>query len=76
MQGHVRGLVRLFVYPTGGQLGCSSCSFPRFDSSTFFAITFIDGSVDDIDWVHSQIHSDKNNDRENNNDNIDDNDDI
>ena len=76
MQGHVRGLVRLFVHPTGGQFVCSSCSFPRYDSSTFFATTFNDGSVDDIDWAHSQIHSDKNDDSKNDNDNIDDNDDI
>ena len=50
--------------------------FSRFDSSTFFATTFNDGSVDDIDWVHSQIHSDKNDDSQNDNDNIDNNDDI
>ena len=76
MQGHVRGLVRLFVYPTGGQFVCLSCPFPRFDSSNFFATTFNDGSVDDIDWAHSQIHSDKNEDSQNDNDNIDDKDDI
>ena len=45
MQRHVRGLVRLFVYPTGGQFVGSSCPIPRFDSSNFFAITFNDGSM-------------------------------
>ena len=76
MQRHVRRLIRLLVYPTGGQFVCLSCPFPRFDSSTFFATACKDGSVDNIDRVQSQIHSNKNDDSKTDNDNIDDNDDI
>ena len=74
MQGRARGLVRFFVYQTGGQLVRWSCHLSYIQKSSAFLLPRSRMAVKTTSiWsrVISTLHSDKNDNNEKDNDNDD-----